>query len=910
MLGLATDSGSREVVLRPTGRVPNSVARQLLLSDSLLMRGLPFEQALEKLFSGLPPGAEVYSYGLPHDVVARVRRWLQSHGPPRSIHDVSSAAQIAWPWVPDRNMDAVAAAAGLTPRDRRRPGAQAEALRECLGPMKETLASQVAPELLAECAVRSEALDWPRAPLFAPIVREAQIQSAHLGTPAARMESLLLAYPRPQRAPRFEPCMPLTPEAVRAILGPGGALSRVLGRYEARERQLAMSLSVAEALMRDELLLVEAGTGVGKSLAYLVPLALHVLTTGERAVVSTATKTLQDQLVDHDIPILQAALGCDLDVTVVKGRANYVCLRKLLEAHQDSMGSLLAEDHVSLLPILSWATRSETLDMGELQRDEGSPGEAVLARLAADKDTCIGAACPARGGCAIARLRAKAQASDLLVINHALFFTASDSRALPEFSRIVFDESHTLEDVATDQLGAELSEGTLRGHARRFYDPTLSGALLDVAKELVESLVPPPEEALELVEAAREHAMLLAELAGSVGQCCAELADSLKGERGYPRVAVDESAMASAPGRALRDVSGSVTACLRTLGQTAIRLSAVLTGHAAFSGKPERFGATANELEAAAGELRDAAFEAEQLTALDKPGYVFFLEKRGSSSALRAAPIEVGPLLGPPIYAPMRTVVLTSATLSVGGDMSYFVRRLGLDSYSDRLVTRTYPSEFDYAAQAVACIPSDLPDPREEDWIEKTAEAIVHLVRASSGRALVLFTARSHLEDAYELCADRLRAVGVQVYGQHRSTSRRQLMRAFTEEVDSVLFATRSFFEGIDVPGDSLQSVILTKLPFAVPTDPIVAARWSLVGERGGNPMQDYYVPQAVIIFRQAFGRLIRTRTDRGCLVLLDPRVLTQRYGKVFRDALPDCKLIQRPLDEVVEYLRQWFARS
>jgi len=903
-LGVASRVARREVVLRPSHPVPHSLQRELLLSPAELSRGLDFPGAMAKVLGDVPQDAVVLAFAVPRPVLTRMRTWAARDGRALPLIDITGAFAVAWPELSEMTAAHVCRVCGVEPGPLRGPAAQAEALLQCLEPLARETEAEVPPELLAECRAMADALEWPRAPGVAEAIeasllrvgREREVRAALVSPPSAR---------RPARPLDW---ISTGEQAASDALGPGGGVESRMSAYEPRHRQSAMAAAVAGALARGEVLLVEAGTGIGKSLAYLVPLAQHVLATGERAIVSTATKTLQDQLVEHDIPLTRAALGVDLVATVMKGRANYLCLRKLMDAYEGIRRTLIVEDRVRLLPILSWALRSETLDLSELGREPSSPDADLVGSVTATYDTCFGGACSARKGCALARLRSRAQASDILVINHALWFAGSDAGTLPDFSRIVFDEAHTLEDVATEHLAFELSGQAVESLTLRVLNPSDPGAVLAAAEDMLLSAVPPPEAAPAALDDARAACIALLELSRALPAACAALAGALDGGEGRGRVRITQDCVGLAEFTDLATLGERAVEHMRALADRLIDLAALLATIDAIVAGPDRVGLTSQELRTRAGEQRSYADLAEALVALEPGGVVYYLERAARSYAMRSAPVEVGPELAERIFTRIPTVVLTSATLSVGEEMRYFVERLGLEAVSERLVCQRFPSEFDFRRQARVCIPTDLPDPREPDWPGAVAEAIVELVRVTRGRALVLFTSRAHLEQAYSECAGKIEAMGLPVYSQLAGTSTAQVRRHFTDVVDSVLFATRSFFEGVDVPGEALQNLILTRLPFAVPTDPIVEARRELVAERGGDPMAHYYVPQAVITFRQMFGRLIRSRQDKGCVIVLDPRVVRMRYGVRFLESLPDCEMVRKPLAQVSAYLANWFA--
>jgi ATP-dependent DNA helicase DinG len=616
------------------------------------------------------------------------------------------------------------------------------------------------------------------------------------------------------------------------FFAPGGALARVLPGYEERPAQQALADAVGRALGDGGLLLAEAGTGTGKTLAYLLP----AVELGRRVVVSTGTKTLQEQLLTKDVPLLARALGRDIDVAVMKGRANYLCLQRYRSFAQ--AGSFRRLEEVPLFrAVEDWAERTETGDRGEIA---GLPDSVDFWReVSAASENCIGQSCPDFDPCWVTRMRQRALEADIVVVNHHLLCAdlavrdGSYGGVIPEYDTVVLDEAHLLEDVATQYFGSQLSAYRIDDLCR------------DVLRELK--------------AAALEAAEVIAEL-DAVGHRTERLFKLLAGLGGRRL----------APGWMSPRVEEEASALL-------LRLEGLRTAVLALEDRPEALTGLAARAEQLRAELTFAL-------AADDDGYVFFVEARGRGVFLRATPIEVGPLLRELLFDRVRAAVLTSATLAVDGGFQYLKSRLGIDSTEELLL----PSPFDYDRQAVLYVPRRMPDPASPAFVDRAAEEVARLLAVSRGRAFVLFTSYANMHAVAQRIAPTL-PYPLLIQGDAPKAT---LLETFRTTPGAVLLATASFWQGVDVPGDQLSCVIVDKLPFASPADPVVGARIERLRNRGSQPFAEYQVPVAVLMLKQGLGRLIRTAADRGVLAVLDSRVLQRAYGRRFLDSLPPARLV------------------
>ncbi|PYV57004.1 MAG: helicase [Acidobacteria bacterium] len=646
--------------------------------------------------------------------------------------------------------------------------------------------------------------------------------------------------------------------SLHQFFGPGGLLSRTHPAYEFRRGQLQMAQAVEQALSERHHLIVEAGTGTGKTLAYLVP----VIRSAKRVIISTGTKNLQEQLFRKDIPFLEQALFPNgegkLNVCYMKGRANYLCRKKLYDLTDQPVLSGLEEiEHYRA--ISNWEKTTETGDRAEISSlPEAS---ALWHKLDARADTCLGQKCSVWEKCFITGMRRRAAESDIIIVNHHLFFAdlgikqqaedAPDAGILPDVGAVIFDEAHELEDVAGSYFGVSVSNNRVEELCRDVESSMQRNRLLSAS-------------IASAVKSLRDRAMFFFALL----------------PQGNGRFAFDNR-------HEFLEENGDEFISLQNCLQ---RLGAELEG---LSSKPEEifnFGRRTQELQVQLSFLLES----------DAKNTVFWIERRRGGRDkqnvfLQATPIDVAPILKTCLFDRLEAAVLTSATLAVGSGFEYMRRRLGLEYAREAVL----PSHFDYQNQAVLYVPPDLPDPRTPQFHAKAADRIRQLLEITCGRAFVLFTSYAQMKEIYERLLGELE-FPMLLQGDAPKTA---LLEEFRLTPNSVLFATSSFWQGVDVQGEQLSCVIIDRLPFAVPTDPVVSARIKALNDEGGNAFFDYQVPAAVITLKQGFGRLIRSLHDRGLLALLDNRILKKAYGRVFIDSLPNYK---RTTD--LEQVERFFA--
>lgn len=717
--------------------------------------------------------------------------------------------------------------------------------------------------------------------------------------------------------PTSEDAEALDEKEVAAFFDEGGELSREFGVFEVRDEQLRMAKSIANAFNGSTFLTVEAGTGTGKSMAYLIPaLRYAIQNAGQhgRVVISTNTKNLQEQLFFKDLPILHSILGDTFKAVLLKGKGNYLCLDKWTTVMSDMKYRLSDSERMRLLPLFYWVQQTETGDISENNAFRVERNMNLWTKMIAENNYCPGKSCKFYDKCFLMKARNHARDAHLVLVNHSLLFSdlATNNAVLGEYVNAIFDEAHNLEKTATEYLGYDATLWQFRDFLNKLYqkDRSETGVLIQLKRRIMagqlkqfqrEALLRMNDGLLDAVPDARKTAQaffrkltrLLHETLG------ADKAQPGSRHRYRPEQNLFEA------------IEKQYSKLFEEISDIKKRLAELLEY---FTDVPEDSFEYQRQLfqEISSKHIQaDLLIRNIQILIRQKEeGFVYWFElpNRADSDDTRlyAAPLDVGELLEERLFNSLKTAVFTSATLAVGQTFDYFRKRIGLDRVNpDRVHELMLTSPFNYDEQVLLAVPSFLPDPSSPDYKVDLASLMQALGKQKRG-TLGLFTSYVLLRQVYDALRDPLQLEQVPLLGQGIDGSRHALINRF-KNGGSVLLGTDSFWEGIDVPGDALQYVVITKLPFDVPTDPVFQARSEQIKARGGNPFMEFSVPEAVIRFRQGFGRLIRRRSDFGAVIITDTRVHTKRYGKVFLRSLPVKARIVAEKEELLSTLHNWF---
>jgi len=721
----------------------------------------------------------------------------------------------------------------------------------------------------------------------------------------------------------------ISPEQISKMLGNEGSIAENLPEYEERPEQMRMAFAVCDAFNKGQLAVVEAGTGTGKSLAYLVPALIWATNNQERVVVSTRTINLQEQLIRKDLPFLRRSTDLEFYAVLVKGRSNYFCIRRGETAGRE-LGLFDQAQVDELQQIMAWA---ETTKDGSKEDLSFIPSYQAWDEVCCEADQCSRVRCAHYSRCFFHRARRQAARADILVVNHALLLSDlslrlqtdnySATAVLPPFDRVILDEAHHLEDVATSYFSSQVTRFTFSRILNRLRHPRkpnqgLLPRLLDqLSQEMPDSLDDLYRALHDEIETLVSKRQQLFDKALNELQSIGDDLSLFLGKQVSSKFEIKHRVLP-----AFTETSVWLSICERVEGlRTAILdLSAGIenlfrSAEALPDNVAEKVSSALVDLRGISGRLEGLAVDLGSFQAVAANSCIWMEVKegrigrgKGLITSLCQAPLEVADSLNQALYQRFQTLVMTSATLTVAGAFGYFHSRIGLDRVAEkRLIELSLDSPFDYEQQALVAVPTDLPEPGKPGFSEAVRDAVEKAVLCSEGRSFVLFTSYALLRQVYEELSPILTAQKLNCLRQGQE-NRHHLLKRFAEDETSILFGTDSFWEGVDVPGRSLEQVVIARLPFKVPTEPVLEARAQAIEQRGGDAFMEYTVPQAVIRFKQGFGRLIRHRNDRGVVLILDTRVVKKGYGRMFLRSLPPARVVKGNSSEVFEAIGHFFA--
>ncbi|MFO7959303.1 MAG: helicase C-terminal domain-containing protein [Candidatus Brocadiia bacterium] len=839
------------------------------------------------------------------------------------VLDLASLARLAVPEASDYSLAGIASELGLSDEHALRAEKRAQLTRRAWESLLDRL-SDMPPAVLDLLCRLTETAGHPLAAVLSESAGKGdfELSSDPRSAVAELFDDHRDLFRQVQRHEGEKPGEePLPTDAICDMFQPGAAIGRSLPGYEQRREQVEMVYAVCEAFNEPHHLMVEAGTGTGKSMGYLLPAIAWTCTNHDKVVISTNTRNLQEQLYHKDLPFLTRLMPDRFEPALLKGRRNYLCVRRFLHMVRHFERELGDPDEfLALASLVSWAVRTESGDVAECNGFLMSRGAlGVLQSVVSGSEECAGRACRARGKCLVRRARALAQLADVIVVNHALLFAEIGTPVLPPYRCLIVDEAHNLEDVATDAFAVRVSrpdvyrvtnrlfrtrqdgsgsgllatamhelENGLREGARRDRLSTLTGNamqtmddVIEAVKQFFEVLAPPFEELPPYVDR-----VMLAECEPQLGR--------------------DSEAW---------DAAERMRSECHALGEKVEELAEEMDG---LTEELESAEEMAQDLRSSLERLREVNEEVAFVLAQEDDNFVYWLERttrgRASFYSIHAAPIQIGDYIRQYFLNEKRCVVFTSATLQVDGEFQYMVERLGADGLGrGEMQCLALGSPFDYDRQALVGVTNFLPDPggrRNREFDNQLGAFLVDLLSETRGRALVLFTSYSLLESVYRSVKEPLERRGIPVLAQGHTGSREAITSSFRSFPSSVLLGTRSFWEGVDIAGETLSCLVLTKLPFHVFTDPLVRGRTEYLRMLGRDPFMHYTLPEAVISFRQGFGRLIRRRDDRGVVIVTDRRMVTKGYGRVFLQGLPTDHQVFKASDEALNAVADFFSTT
>ena len=896
----------------PGTHVPGMVSRLTGITDEMV-QGQPTLSMVAPSLLNFIGEAPIVGHNIGFDV-----RFLQMHGLPvyNLTIDTFELATILLPLQGRYTLTSLSQSLGIELENAHRALDDAIASARLFQALVE-YASNLPLSVVRQINRLAARTEWPLAPIFLGLEhaiargkKRAVLSRRSTGGGGPLFED------REPLKPRENP-EPIDVDYAASLLEEGGVMSRVMPGYEYRPSQVAMLRAVAEAFNKGEHLLVEAATGTGKSLAYLIPAVLYSIKNDARVVVSTNTINLQDQLFSKDLPALETLLKEEgfgehpFTATVLKGRSNYICMRRLdnLLARAD----FSPKEMTTIAKILVWLNHTSTGDQSELFLPSPTD-QSIWMRVRTERESCIYERCPyfRNGTCHFFNARRKAERANIVVVNHALLLSdiTTQQKVLPPYKHLIVDEAHHLEEAITRQLSFDTDEYKLNGlletlyHSPRRGKNKPMGLLVDVMSLSASLPFQTQQELNALVSSIQEDIASLRTALREFFDVMKNVLRQVSGKgwenSGYNRRIRITTGVRVQPAWTDAEIVWEDVGAL--MYRVADKVSRVARGLVDLGIQDEEVEGLIADLYSVAKNLAEAQEQISSMIGNPNLGEVYWAEvtvpEHGEVVSFHSAPLHVGPLVEEYLINEKDTVVMTSATLQTAGSFEYLQDRLN----AWEMNTLALESPFDYESSTLLYLPTDMPEPNSPGYQHAVEQAILKLAQATDGRMLVLFTSYAHLRRTYDALYAPFSEIGITVYTQGNGASRSQLLENFRTTEKAVLFGTRSFWEGVDIVGPSLSVLVIVRLPFDVPNDPIVSAR----SETFEQPFLEYAVPEAILRFRQGFGRLIRSRTDRGVVVVLDKRIVSKRYGKLFLESLPSCTLHKGPLADLPARASRW----
>ncbi|MEA4811295.1 MAG: helicase C-terminal domain-containing protein [Anaerolineaceae bacterium] len=888
-------------LINPRKAIPNFITNLTGISNTMVLNAPFLADALPELLRFVGESI-ILGQNIAFDL-----SFLQKAGVFRNNQSIDTyeLASVLLPTSPRYNLSALAQYLGVMQTAAHRALDDAQTARQVFQLLSRKI-EELPVKLIAEIVRQSDGLGWKGELPFRWALQkkvQAGIQLRH----AAPEQEYELEFARPARIkplePKEVPCA-LDAERIAETLQPGGEFSKHFPEFEHRSQQVQVLKAVANAFSRGDHLLVEAGTGTGKSLAYLIPAAYWALKNEERVVISTNTIALQDQLIKKDIPSLKEALGLDIHAAVLKGRGNYLCPRRLSQLRKRSPENI--DELRVLAKVLVWLQFSQSGDRSEINLN-GPIERMVWSRISAEDEGCKLENCLKRSGgrCPFYKARMSAEGAHIIVVNHALLLAdaATQNRVLPAYNYLIADEAHHLESATTDAMSYRLRASDVTRLVREFgsSDSGLFGRVMDLAGLAMQ----PSEQARlgQLISQASTQAFKFDTLMTSYFKALDYLLEERREGKPlgtYPQQERILPATRTMP--AWLDVEMAWESARESLNQLTDSLQLIREAlkSLADSGREEAEDLLGS-LSTMSLSLDELNVQVEGLTMTPRSDQIYWVELDPLQHrlTLQVAPLYIGGLMQKYLWHEKASVVLTSATLTTHGEFDYLRKRLNAEDANEL----TVGSPFDYENAALIFLPRDIPEPMDTFGHQKMLnETIVRMAKASRGRMLVLFTSYAQLQKTSKSIESQLSKAGITVFEQGEGASATALLEVFKETPNAVLLGTRAFWEGVDLPGNALSALVIAKLPFDVPSDPVIAAR----SESFEDPFNEYAIPEAILRFRQGFGRLIRTRSDRGVVVILDRRVTSKQYGRLFMESLPLCTIEEGSVLNLPEKTAKW----